>query len=51
MSMTVPLVRVLVILDPYFVGVRAQKLPIKDHFMDAESEKFFKKLTWQLQIY
>ena len=32
-----PLVRILVILDPYFGGVRAQKPPKKDHFMDAES--------------
>ena len=36
MSMIVPLVRILVILDPYFAGVRAQKLPIKGHFVDAE---------------
>ena len=35
--MIVPLVRVLVILDLYFGGVRAQKLPIKDHFVDTES--------------
>ena len=37
MSMIVPLVRILVILDSYFWGIRAQKLPIKGHFMDAES--------------
>ena len=37
MSMIVPLVRILVILDLYFGGVRAQKLPIKGHFVDAES--------------
>ena len=32
-----PLVRILVILDPYFGGVRAQKPPKKGHFMDAAS--------------
>ena len=37
MSMVVPLVRISVILDPYFWGVRAQKLPKKGHFVDAES--------------
>ena len=36
MSMIVPLVRISVILDPYFGGVRAQKLPKKGHFVDAE---------------
>ena len=36
MSMIVPLVRISVILDPYFEGVTAQKLPKKDHFVDAE---------------
>ena len=30
------LVRVSVILDPYFGGVRALKLPKKGHFVDAE---------------
>ena len=37
MSMIVPLVRILVILDPYFGGVRTRKLLKKDHFVDAES--------------
>ena len=37
MSMTVPLVRISVILYPYFGGVRAQKRPKKSHFVDAES--------------
>ena len=37
MSMIVPLVKILVILDPYFGGVRTQKLPIQGHFVDAES--------------
>ena len=37
MSMIVPLVRISVILDPYFGGVRAQKLAKKGHFLDAES--------------
>ena len=37
MSMIVLRVRILVILlVPYFEGVRAQKLPIKGHFVDAE---------------
>ena len=31
-----PLVRVSVILDPYFGGVRALKPPKKGHFVDAE---------------
>ena len=35
--MIVPLVRISVILDPYFEGVRAQQLPRKGHFVDAES--------------
>ena len=35
--MIVPLVRILVILNPYFRGVWAQKLPKKDHFVDAET--------------
>ena len=44
--MIVPLVRILVILDPYFGGVRAQKLPKKGHFMDAESvRKMLKNFT------
>ena len=34
-----PLVRILVILDPYFWGVRAQKTPKKGHFVDAELER------------
>ena len=37
MSMIVPLLRILVILDPYFGRVRAQKRPKKGHFVDAES--------------
>ena len=37
MSMIVPLVRISVILDPYFGEVRTQKLPKKGHFVDAES--------------
>ena len=37
MSMIVPLVRISVILDPYFGRVRTQKLPKKGHFVDAES--------------
>ena len=46
MSMIVPLVRISVILDPYFGGVRAQKLPKKGHFMDAESvRKMLKNFT------
>ena len=27
----------IVILDPFWGGVRAQKLPKKDHFVEAES--------------
>ena len=37
MSTIVPLIRISVILDPYFGGVRTQKLPKKGHFVDAES--------------
>ena len=36
MPMIVPLVKISVILDPYFGGVGAQKLPKKGHFLDAE---------------
>ena len=36
-SIIIPLVRISVILDPYFRGVRAIKLPKKGHFVDAES--------------
>ena len=35
--MIVPLVRISVILDTYFGGVRAHKLLKKGHFVDAES--------------
>ena len=35
--MIVALVRISVILDPYFEGVKAQKHPKKGHFVDAES--------------
>ena len=35
--MIVPLVRISVILDPYFGGVRVQKLPKKGHLVNAES--------------
>ena len=35
--MIVPLIRIAVILDSYFRGVRAQKLPKKGYFVDAES--------------
>ena len=37
MSMIVALVRISVILDPYFEEVKAQKHTKKDHFVDAES--------------
>ena len=37
MSMIVPLVRISVILDPYFGGERAQTLPKKGQFLDADS--------------
>ena len=37
MSMIMPLVGISVILDPYFGGVRAQKLHKKGHFVNAES--------------
>ena len=37
MSMIVPLIIISVILDPYIWEVRAQKLPKKGHFVDAES--------------
>ena len=37
MSMIVPLVRISVILDPHFAGIRAPKIPKKGHFVDAES--------------
>ena len=37
MSMIVPQVRISVILNPHFEGARAQKLPKKGHFVDAES--------------
>ena len=35
--MIVPLVKISVILDPYFGEVGTQKLPKKGHFIDAES--------------
>ena len=37
MSMIVLLVRISVILDPYFGGVKAQNLPKNGYFVDAES--------------
>ena len=37
MSMIVPLVRISVMLNPCFGGVRAQKLAKKGHILDAES--------------
>ena len=37
MSMILPLVRISVILNPYFGEVRTQKLPKKGHLVDAES--------------
>ena len=44
--MIVPLIIISVILDPYIGEVRAQRLPKKGHFVDAESvrktEKSFK---------
>ena len=39
MFIIVPLVRISLILDPYFWVVRVQKLPKKNHLVDAESAR------------
>ena len=46
MSMIVPLIRISVILDPYFEEVRAQNLLKKDHFVNTQSiRKAFKNFN------